>query len=122
MASQGCDAGIPRASLYTCPWFLNPRATSTTPQGEVFDLGEVDTVKVHLGEHHQPCPRGENCNTNWREENTHKLEIMISLHRRYYVESGGNPTLEFSFNPCLIEKKEAFFWHCIFFARKSGIG
>src|SRR5450759_4097036 len=109
MASQGCDAGILRASLYTCPRFLNPRATGTTPQGEVFDLGEVDTVKVHLGEHRQPCSGGENCDTNWREENTCKLKIMISPHRRYHVERGGNPTSKFSFNPRLIENKKAFF-------------
>ena len=101
-------AGNRAASMYTCPRLLNPRATATTPQGEVLHIGEIDTVKLFLGEHSRPCDGGVNCDRNWREENTQKLEELLSPHRRYHVASGGNPAEEFHLNALLINDQFAF--------------
>ena len=94
--------------MYTCPQLLNPRYTATNPQGEVVHLGEVDTIELFFGDHARPCYGGENCDMSWREENTRKLEQMLSPHRRHHVASGGNPAEEFLLYPRIIDNASEF--------------
>ena len=96
------------ASFYTVPCFLNPTATATTPQGEVFNIGAIDTVKLFFGGHSNPCYGGPNCDSNWREENTRHIKELLSPHRSRHVARGGNPMKEFPLTLDLIDDLDSF--------------